>query len=346
MILLGSHIITPLGNSVGTNLDRILVNESPSDSVRKIADDDSFVVRCMRCISKALQTVSMPADTSGVVLILSTTKGENLDIWTPAQQIADALHNPNLPIVVSNACTSGVCAQVVANRLISSGQYKAAIVVGCDFVTEFIRSGFEVLKALSPNPCRPFDANREGINLGEAVATMLFADEDWWLARQSEKQMYWHYEAGSIRNDANHITGPSRTGEGSYRCLQDVLAGTQPDEISAISLHGTGTLYNDEMESIALHRAGLSAVPANSLKGYFGHTLGAAGLLETILCLRALEEGIILPTKGFAEQGTTFPVAVSAQHRHLENTDNLQFIKLLSGFGGTNAAVRYKRCNL
>ena len=200
----------------------------------------TFVARCKQSVEVALRSTTLSAAQSDVVLIVSTTKGENLDLMTPALHLAEALGNPNQPIVVSNACTSGVCAQIVANRLITSGIYKAAIVVGCDIITEFIRSGFEALKALSPNPCRPFDAKREGLNLGEAVATMVLADE-----RFYETGHYWHYEAGSIHNDANHITGPSRVGEGSFRCLMDVLKDTQPSDITAIGLHGTGTLYND-----------------------------------------------------------------------------------------------------
>lgn len=295
-----------------------------------------FAERCAASIERALGSTALSAESEDIALIVSTTKGEDLDLVTPSERLAALLQRTEEPIVVSNACTSGVCAQIVAQRLLSSGRYKAAIVVGCDIITAFIRSGFEALKALSDKPCRPFDAEREGLNLGEAVATMVFADE-----RFDAVGPCWHYEAGSIHNDANHITGPSRTGEGSYRCLMDVMEGTTPEAITAIGLHGTGTVYNDEMESIALHRAGLSSVPANSLKGYYGHTLGAAGLLETILSLRALEQGVILATKGFATQGTSYKVNVSAEQRTVAKREGMQFIKLLSGFGGTNAAVRY-----
>ena len=344
MILVGSHIITPLGDSVEANIARILAGDTPDEIVHKLPEAGDFANRCVRSITEALQKDAVPVNTTETVIIVSSTKGEDLDLITPAQRICEELENPNPPIVVSNACTSGVCAQIVANRLIESGQYKYAVVVGCDIVTEFIRSGFEALKALSDTVCCPFDAHRDGLNLGEAVATMVFAADEY-LAFHP-KQAYWHYEAGCMHNDANHLTGPSREGEGSFRCLCEVLEGVDAKDVTMIGLHGTGTVYNDEMESIALYRAGLSAVPANSLKGYFGHTLGAAGLLETILCLRALEERIILPTKGFTEQGTTYPVAVNAAHRHIEGNNDLHFIKLLSGFGGTNAAVRYKRiCN-
>lgn len=298
--------------------------------------EQSFAERVVSAVQAALSNTRISFADGKTALIISSTKGENLDLITPASQIAKMLNFQGTPIVVSNACTSGVCAQIVAARLLASGKYKAVVVVGCDTVTEFIRSGFEALKALSNSPARPFDKGRNGLNLGEAVATLVFAGDDY-----PYEEAVWHYEAGAIHNDANHITGPSRTGEGSYRCLMDVLKGISPEDVTMVGLHGTGTLYNDEMESIAMYRAGFSNIPANSLKGIYGHTLGAAGILETILCMQALENGIILPTKGFAEQGTTYPLSVSAVERRFEPYIGMQFIKLLSGFGGTNAAVRY-----
>jgi 3-oxoacyl-[acyl-carrier-protein] synthase-1 len=302
-----------------------------------------FVALCIRSVEEAVENSKIRRfeDSKDTVFILSTTKGDRLDLLTPAQRIAAHFGNPNPPIVVSNACTSGVCAQITAMRLLDAGLYENAVVIGCDIQSRFIVSGFQAFKALSPEPCLPFSPDRKGLNLGEAAATIIYSRK----SKVESQKPLWTLEAGSIHNDANHITGPSRTGEGSYRCLSDVLTNVSVEEISMIGLHGTGTLYNDEMESIALHRAGLSGTAANSLKGYFGHTLGAAGLLETMLCLHALEQGLILPTKGFERQGTTYPVSVSADVRKTEPRESMQFVKLLSGFGGTNSAVRYKRCN-
>ena len=299
--------------------------------------EKTFAERVVHSINKAIENTELSLSDGQTALIISSTKGEDLDLIKPSSQVAEILHYPNTPIVVSNACTSGVCAQIVAARLLQSKQYKAVVVTGCDLITEFIRSGFDVLHALSKNPARPFDIARDGLNLGEAVATMVFVDDN-----HPSESPCWHYESGSIHNDANHISGPSRTGEGSYLCLQDVLKDTTIDTIAMIGLHGTGTLYNDEMESIAIHRAGLDQIPVNSFKGGYGHTLGAAGLLETILCLHSLEKGIIPSTKGYETQGTTYSLSVSSEERYFIPYKGMQFIKLLSGFGGTNAAVRYK----
>jgi 3-oxoacyl-[acyl-carrier-protein] synthase II len=111
---------------------------------------------------------------------------------------------------------------------------------------------------------------------------------------------------------------------------------TQKEKIACINVHGTATLYNDEMEAIALSRAGLQTIPMNGYKGYYGHTMGGAGVIETLLTLHALDAGLILGTRGFNQLGVSAPVAVSQSHR---STDKKTFIKLMSGFGGCNGAL-------
>ena len=248
------------------------------------------------------------------MFILSTTKGDQLDLLKPAQEIARHFGNPNPPLVVSNACTSGVCAQITAKRLLEAGLYEQAIVVGCDIQTKFIISGFQAFKALSPEPCQPFSPDRKGLNLGEAAATIVYSRES---GIKSQKSGLWTLEAGSIHNDANHISAPSRTAEGAYLCLKDVLEGRRVEDIALLGVHGTATAYNDDMEKVAIERAGLNDVPLSLLKPYFGHTMGAAGILETILCaMKAKESGV--------------------------KSQESRVIKMLSGFGGTNAAIKLK----
>lgn len=353
--LAADHIITPLGEGVRTNLDAILSGrtclqthssvhgESLVEPVMaSLIDADAyrmdgytlFESLCIRCIASFVPQYSVPLASDRCVFVLSSTKG---DIWTPmaetAAHVAAYFGNKVSPIVVSTACTSGVSAQLAAWRLLESGRYDMAVVVGTDVQREFIVSGFQSFKALSSVPCRPFDAQRDGLNAGEAVAAMLLT------TTPVECSDGWQLLGGSIHNDANHISGPSRTAEGSLRCLQDV-AQLLTDAPSMISVHGTGTAYNDEMESIALYRAGMSEVPVSALKGYYGHTMGAAGLLETILCLHALDEGLVLPTKGYVQPGTTYPVSLSSQPRLVQGCS---LIKLLSGFGGVNAAVAWRK---
>ena len=161
----------------------------------------------------------------------------------------------------------------------------------------------------------------------------------------SQDDRVWCAVSGAICNDANHISGPSRTGEGSYRALMAALGIPDQvgnDDIAFINVHGTSTLYNDEMESIAIDRAGLADVPVNTLKGYFGHTLGAAGVLETILSMAAVEDGTVLGTRGFEKLGVSRPLRLSSQNSPIEGGKQ-SFVKLLSGFGGVNAAMLFSR---
>lgn len=293
-------------------------------------------------IAEAQQQCDFPFASAEVVFVFSTTKGNieqlndpntsdsaSVHLGVAAQTITHYFNNPNTPIVVSNACISGVYAQIVAKRLLQTGLYRYAVVCGCDVQSKFIISGFQSFKALSDAPCHPFDAERCGLNLGEGAGTMV-------LERVEDVQLeQWHLAVGAVRNDANHISAPSRTGEGSYNALMAVLP-TQKEKIACINVHGTATLYNDEMEAIALSRAGLQTIPMNGYKGYYGHTMGGAGVIETLLTLHALDAGVILGTRGFNQLGVSAPVAVSQSQR---STDKKTFIKLMSGFGGCNGAL-------
>jgi hypothetical protein len=194
-------------------------------------------------------------------------------------------------------------------RLLNAGIYKTAIIIGCDIQTPFIVSGFQSFKALSQEQCRPFDSNRTGLNLGEAAATII------WTTAQEGK---WKLLAGSNHNDANHISGPSRTGEGLYRTLMDLKADMRQTQLAMISVHGTATLYNDEMESIAIHRADLEKVPVCALKGYYGHTMGTAGILETIIGMICVEKNIIPAIRGFKQLGTSNPLNIPAEKKHIQ----------------------------
>jgi 3-oxoacyl-[acyl-carrier-protein] synthase-1 len=282
-----------------------------------------------------------------------TIKGQNhcslltihssLYLWHTAQLIADFFENPNTPVVVSNACISGVAAQLVAMRALQSGKYDYAVVVGVDFLSKFIISGFQSFKALSPELCRPFDKDRCGLNLGEAAATMIMSNEQLTMNNEQLNNGF-KLVAGAVRNDATHISAPSRTGEGSFRALKNILQDVDINDIAFINAHGTATPYNDAMEMNAIVRAGLENIPVNALKPYFGHTLGAAGIVETIISMRALSEGIVLKTLGFEESE---PIIINDEQFSLricsENmeTGKKYFVKMMSGFGGVNAALLY-----
>ncbi len=325
--------------------DRKDINQLFDEKLGAVDNLTLFEKLCILSARIAIEECNLSPREANVIFILSTTKG-NVDcledslsdqrcyLAESAKKIAKYFGNNNLPLVVSNACISGVCAQIAAVRELLSGKYHYAVVIGGDILSKFIISGFQSFKALSPDFCKPYDKDRIGLNLGEAVGTMILK------AGNPSKEEDWQYISSSIHNDANHISGPSRTGEGSFRVLSDILNEINVDDVGFINVHGTSTVYNDEMESIAIHRANLDNVPINGLKGYYGHTLGAAGIIETILSMKAIENGVILPTKGFDTIGTSYHVNISNQAR---KTDKSVFIKVLSGFGGSNAGISYRK---
>lgn len=328
-----------------SRMDRYLMDEL---CIGLDIPEDKYTFFEKMLLSSSIQAIrksGIDPSSDRVLFIISTTKGnvslldmdvngfpqERVLLGKSASIVSRYFGNPNTPVVVCNACISGVCAQIEAMRALRSGRYDYAVVIGADEQSPFIISGFLSFKALTDTPCRPFDKDRMGLNLGECAATVVLKAVDGAAGG-------WILDCGAIRNDANHISGPSRTGEGSYLALMEVLNGCGREGLAFLNVHGTATAYNDEMESIAIYRAGLIDVPVTGLKGYYGHTMGAAGIMESILSMYAVEDGTVLATRGYSEQGVTYPVNVSSVNRPA--TGN-RFIKLLSGFGGCNAALSY-----
>ncbi len=298
----------------------------------------------------AIEKAGVDASGRDFRFILSTTKGnvdllgrQNTDsdrvyLWRSAELLSEWFGNTNIPIVVSNSCVSGACAQIAASREINSGTCRYVAVVGAEVLSKFIVSGFQSFKALSSEECRPFDKSRTGLNLGEAAATIVYSSDN------EENKGNFAFCSGAIRNDANHISGPSRTAEGLFNVLDTLTENISSEQVAFINAHGTATLYNDEMESIAISRSGLNEIPVNSLKPYFGHTMGAAGVLETIISSRAANDGIVLGSRGFAQSGVSCSINISNMTKNIpERGQAPYFIKMLSGFGGSNAAILLKR---
>ena len=364
IVKLADNIISPLGVTTGENYEAVKAGQSalclhegvkgvPTPFFASLLDESilsvegdytKFEKMCIQSVETALAQCDVDVSSDRTLFIISTTKGnvsllaeggehENLLLGVAAQKIANHFSNRRTPMVVSNACISGVCAQIEAMRALTLGLCDYAVVVGADVQSPFIVTGFQSLKAVSSEACRPFDQERNGLNLGEAAATVIYGTAE-------RVQDCWQMLCGAVRNDANHISGPSRTGEGSYLALRSVLQNANPSDIAFISAHGTATLYNDEMESIAISRAGLIDTPVGSLKGYYGHTMGAAGVLETLLSMCAVDDHTVIGTRGFERLGVSCPVSVTSENR---TTDKRAFIKLISGFGGCNAAACFRK---
>lgn len=303
-------------------------------------------------IQDALSKTEVSLSDEKCLLILSTTKGnidvlegkykdqlpdDRLQMNKMAQHIGAFFNCKKTPLVVSNACISGVLAQIMAVRFIRSGQFDHVVVAGGDISSAFTVSGFQCLKAISEDRCKPYDEDRAGINLGEACATVVLSKQP--NPDQTEQICLL---GGASTNDANHISGPSRTGEGLYLAIENSLRESDctAEEIDYISAHGTATLYNDEMESKAFARTNLLDVPTNSLKGYFGHTLGAAGVVESIIGMNSLKRNQLYKSIGLEKPGVSNPMNI------ITKTENKQLntcLKTASGFGGCNAALVFRK---
>jgi 3-oxoacyl-(acyl-carrier-protein) synthase len=288
----------------------------------------------------AAKNTTVDFSSTSTLFIFSTTKGniDNLNhdqsdyIHSLADNVVAYFKNPNKPICVSNACISGVSAVIYAHRLIQRGEYKNIIVVGGDLLTDFVVSGFDSFRSLSHNVCKPYDKDRDGISLGEGASSLI-------LSSETNAPNCYYIAGGATSNDANHISGPSRTGEELAHAITTALneAGLKTSDVSFVNMHGTATVYNDEMESKALAVAGLADSIVVSTKGYFGHTLGCSGVLELAVSVSLAERGEIAKTIGFEEIGT--PVKLNVTKTIIKDKPCDVFVKTGSGFGGCNAAV-------
>ncbi len=301
-------------------------------------------------VNEALKDSNVDFTGENTLLIVSSTKGNislletspeavelnnRVAMYTSAKLVAGHFGFVNQPVVVSNACISGIMAILTGMRLIQSGQYANAVIVGADVITKFVLSGFQSFQAISPEPCKPFDINRAGITLGEGAATIV-------LSSNAKYTSGIKVLGGAVSNDANHISAPSRTGKELCEAIDRAIAtsGLTIGDIDLISAHGTATSYNDEMEAKAIALAGLDKAPVNSLKGYYGHTLGAAGLIESIISVQSLKQNMILPTLGFETIGVSNPINVCTE---LMPASLQTCLKTASGFGGCNGAIVFSK---
>ncbi len=378
--ILSDNIVSPLGVTTKENFDAIasgvsgvrqvslagLVPESlfasafDRSKLNHLFHDYSipatftfFEQACILSVLKSIEGIdSKWLASEKTIFILSTTKGnidlagkdgnnfpeDRLRLQPTATAISGYFKNPNAPLVVSNACISGVVAVITAKRLLATGVYNRAVVIGADLLTPFVASGFRSFNALANGICQPFDKNREGINLGEAVCTMILTTEPNPGSNNIEVL------GGGISNDANHISGPSRTGDGLLASIEKCLKSSKLNnsDIGFISGHGTATLYNDEMESLAIESAQLSNIPLNSLKRFYGHTLGAAGVLESVISCESMRQGKFIATHNIIEVGVTGKVYIPLNN--ISGNFNT-CLKTAAGFGGCNAAVAFKKVN-
>lgn len=297
-----------------------------------------------------LKMAPVPSDAS---LITATTKGgidnlerlqrgerpklEDVALSSISQMVSKRLGLTQEGFNISASCASSAIAVAQGAGLIALGRTDAVLVCCIDLVDEFTFSGFSSLRALSPLPCKPFDRDRQGLSLGEGAAALLLMSRE--RAIQENRPPLGRVLGWGSAGDAAHITAPDREGRGLVQAVSRALrmAGLESEEIAAVSAHGTGTLYNDLMEMTAFLRIfGKRRVPVYSVKGAFGHTLGATGGIEIAMGLQALFTRVLPPTVGL-----THPMAEAVGRVRPEplrfSGDSL--LTTNSGFGGINAAL-------
>lgn len=241
-------------------------------------------------------------------------------------------------MIVSAACASPSAAVAIAAARIRNGLSDCILLSACDSVTEFVFSGFSSLLALDKKAARPFDKERCGLSLGEGAAFALIMSGS--RARREKREIIGEVAGWGMSDDAHHMTGPCQNSEGMVIAIKKALksAGIDEDGISFIAAHGTGTVYNDAMEMKAFQAVFKHKKPVYSIKGGTGHTLGAAGLIEMIIAMRALREKNTPPTVNLKQADDDALGWVSSKRCYIGENAPMALMTN-AGFGGINAAL-------
>lgn len=257
------------------------------------------------------------------------------NIYSVADFVQHYLELHGVSVAISTACSSSAKVFTSAHRLIEAGFADAAVVGGVDSLCLTTLCGFASLELLSREPCRPCDAHRDGISIGEAAGFAL-------LERAEGAEVGVILAGYGESSDAYHMSSPHPKGKGAYRAMQDALdrAGIRAADVGYVNMHGTGTHANDRVEDEALHRIFDHSVPCSSTKGWTGHTLGAAGILEAVIAAQCLAHGYVPGSLNVREIDPAFKsqIAVEPVARDLRYVLSNSF-----GFGGNNCSLLFGR---
>lgn len=236
---------------------------------------------------------------------------------------------------VANACSAGSDAIGIGASWINSGLCDAVITGGADEMYRVTYTGFKSLFLNDDSPCKPFDAHRKGLNLGEGAAIFLLVSQS--LAKELRLTTRGYVMGYGSASDAYHFTKPRPDGKGLRRAIEEALASARvsPEEIAFVNAHGTGTIDNDRTESIVLSDM-LPGIPFLSTKGYTGHTLGASGAIEAAFTVACVETGRIPASAGFSVPDPELPCMPVAQNTTIAGS---VAISETLAFGGSNAVL-------
>ncbi len=258
----------------------------------------------------------------------------------PVRYLAEGHGLKGPQVTISTACASGTDAIGVAARKIAAGEAEVMLGGGVDVLSDFALSGFHALQALTNEKVKPFDKNRSGLALGEGAAFLVLESED--RAKRRRAKVYGKILGYSSRTDAHHLTAPHRDGRGLADAAGQALiqAGPNSSSVQYINAHGTGTVYNDLMETVVIKKVfGEHAyrIPVSSTKSMLGHSFGAAGAIETICCLLAIRHKTVPPTINYEERDPLCDLdyVPNESRKH----DVRVAMSLSAGFGGQNSAI-------
>ena len=265
---------------------------------------------------------------------------DTLDCAESTENIASHFGLKPFMATISTACSSSANAALLGARMIKQGVVKRAICGGCDALSRFTLNGFNSLKNVAKEPCKPFDRDRIGLNLGEGAAYLLLETES--SARERGATILAEFSGYCNSNDAYHPTAPSPHGDGAYNTMQQAMnmAGIKPSDIGYINAHGTATINNDIAEGIAISRLFKDAMPYfSSTKPFTGHTLAAAGAIEAIFSIAAMQQGIALPNLNFQTPMEELLLVPTTQL--VENISIKHVLSNSFGFGGNNVSLAF-----
>lgn len=257
----------------------------------------------------------------------------------PATALAEKYDLSGPVQTVTNACSSGTDAIGIAASWIRQGFCDLVIAGGADALSGISYTGFSRLMITSPEKCRPFDKDRQGLNLGEGAAVLILASKK--AIQKLELNSIAKVMGYSTCSDAHHLTAPHPEGAGLKQAINEALkrSGISISEIDFINVHGTGTENNDRIEGEMISQL-FPSTPFSGIKGFTGHTLGAAGAIEAVMTIMSLQNGLLMPTRGFHEAAAgvnAIPVkektVIKAKYALSESL----------AFGGNNSALVFKK---
>lgn len=264
------------------------------------------------------------------------------DCGDSTERIADCLGIQHFLTTINTACSSSANAIMLGARMIREDKLDRVVAGGTDALTLFTLNGFNSLMILDRSPCRPFDENRNGLNLGEGAGFLVLESEK--SVGQQKAKILCEVKGYGNACDAFHQTASSPEGHGAYLSMKKALESAEllPEEISYINTHGTGTRNNDLSEGIAIETVFRDRIPpCSSTKAYTGHTLGAAGAIEAVLSVLALSHGWIYPNLNFSEQMQELkfkPVTEFMTGKKIVHVMSNSF-----GFGGNNSSLIFSK---